>query len=152
MLCGIYTKRAIAIPKTYICYDIMIYNAINTIDLLNEACIRYTSVMSDTLGITYGTMCIVLYILIPLLWTAMLICSSRLLIISGCSIRNGAKYEDRKHRLGRILFYVGLGIIGATILFLRRYFLLCSTEVVRSDTNINIFSNSPLQITSEIND
>lgn len=95
----------------------MIYNAINTIDLLNEACIRYTSVMSDTLGITYGTMCIVLYILIPLLWTAMLICSSRLLIISGCSIRNGVKYEDRKHRLGRILFYVGLGIIGATILF-----------------------------------
>ncbi len=130
----------------------MIYNAINTFDLLNDACIRYTSVMSDTLGITYGTMCIVLYILIPLLWTAMLICSSRLLIISGCSIRNGAKYEDRKHRLGRILFYVGLGIIGATILFLRRYFLLCSTEVVRSDTNINIFSNLPFQITSEIND
>lgn len=95
----------------------MIYNAINTIDLLNEACIRYTSVISDTLGKTYGTMCIVLYILIPLLWTAVLICSSRLLIISGCSIRNGAKYEDRKHKLGRILFYVGLGIIGTTILF-----------------------------------
>ena len=37
----------------------MIYNAINTFDLLNDACIRYTSVMSDTLGITYGTMCIV---------------------------------------------------------------------------------------------
>ena len=58
----------------------MIYNAINNFDMLNDACIRYTSVMSDTLGITYGTMCIVLYILIPLLWTAVLICSSRLLI------------------------------------------------------------------------
>ena len=36
----------------------MIYNAINNFDMLNDACIRYTSVISDTLGITYGTMCI----------------------------------------------------------------------------------------------
>ena len=96
----------------------MIYNAINNFDMLNDACIRYTSVISDTLGITYGTMCIVLYILIPLLWTAVLICSSRLLMLYGYRINaKGVKCEDREHKIGRILLYFGLGIIGTTILF-----------------------------------
>lgn len=95
----------------------MIYNAINFFDKLNDACIRYTSVMSDTLGITYGTMCIILYILVPVLWTAALICSARLLMSSGYTVRNGVRCEDRNHKIGRILLYVGLGIIGVTILF-----------------------------------
>ncbi len=95
----------------------MIYNAINYFDQLNDACIRYTSVMSDTFGITYGTMCIVMYILIPLLWTAALICSARLLMLYGYSLRGGVKCEERRFKIGRILFYVGLGIVGVTILF-----------------------------------
>lgn len=96
----------------------MIYSAINSFDRLNDACIRYTSVMSDTFGITYGTMCIVLYIIIPLLWTASLICSARLLMLYGYRINTkGVKCEGREHKIGRILFYVGLGIVGVTVLF-----------------------------------
>ncbi len=96
----------------------MIYNAINYFDQLNDACIRYTSVMSDTFGITYGTMCIILYILIPLLWTAALICSARLLMLYGYTTdKNGVRREDREHKIGRILLYFGLGVVGATILF-----------------------------------
>lgn len=95
----------------------MIYNAINNFDMLNDACIRYTSVMSDTFGITYGTMCIILYIIIPLLWTVSLICSARLLMIYGYSLRDGGKHEEKGLKIGRILFYVGLGIVGVTVLF-----------------------------------
>lgn len=39
----------------------MTHNAINSFDQLDDACIRYASVMSDILGITYGTLCIVLF-------------------------------------------------------------------------------------------
>ncbi len=73
-------------------------------DTMNNACIELTSMLAKELGITYGTMCIVGYVIVPALWTITLAASAILLM------------RGRK-KSGKVCFFIGLGILALTVLY-----------------------------------
>lgn len=45
----------------------MLLSIADGFDTMNNACIELTSMLAQELGITYGTMCIVCYVIVPAL-------------------------------------------------------------------------------------
>lgn len=82
----------------------MLLSIADIFDSTNNACIDLTSMLTKELGITYGTMCIVSYIIVPALWTLALAASAFLLL------------RGRK-KAGKACFYVGIGILALTVLY-----------------------------------
>lgn len=82
----------------------MLLSIADTFDFTNNACIELTSMLAKEMGITYGTMCIVSYIIVPALWTLALAAAAFLLL------------QGRK-KAGKVCLYVGVGILALTVLY-----------------------------------
>ncbi|HRN04124.1 MAG TPA: hypothetical protein PLL05_03570 [Muribaculaceae bacterium] len=82
----------------------MLLSIADGFDTMNNACIELTSMLAQELGITYGTMCIVCYVIVPALWTIALAASAFLMM------------QGRK-KSGKICFFTGIGILVLMVLY-----------------------------------
>lgn len=82
----------------------MLLNIADGFDSMNNTCIELTSMLAKELGITYGTMCIVSYVIVPALWT-MALAASAILLMRG------------RKKSGRACLFAGIGILMLTMLY-----------------------------------
>lgn len=88
----------------------MIVEELNFFDKLCNVCIDITSIIAKESHTTYGTMCIFAYIIVPAVWT--------ILLVTAYLLRRDY------YKAAKICFRIGVGIIVCYIAYFLFYFIM----------------------------